>query len=145
MLTHISEIKKLPSVKTYVDVIDMLINGYYKVGKVGLGPILYTIGNNDYEGLRLRMGFLTNKHFSKKWILGGYASYGFRDEAVKYGAKVDYIFSREPWIQGGVSFSHDFGQVAFQYEDFSLRRNNIFDSFTKNGKILQRKPFWLFL
>ena len=142
MLATISKIKKLPSVKSYLDVIDLLINGYYKVGKVGLGPFLYTVGYNDYEGTRLRMGFLTNKFFSKKWILGGYVSYGFQDQAIKYGAKVDYIFSRDPWIQGGVSYSHDLGQVAFQYEDFSSRRNAIFDAFTKNGRMNLRKPFW---
>jgi hypothetical protein len=142
MLGNISQIKKLPSVKTYIDVIDLLLNGYYKVGKVGFGPFPYLLGYNDYEGFRMRLGFQTNRYFSKKWTLGGYASYGFRDQAMKYGAKVDYIFSREPWIQGGVSYSHDLGQVAFQYEDFSMRRNNLFDAFGKNGKILLRKPFW---
>jgi hypothetical protein len=142
MLDNISNIKNLPSVKSYLDILDMFINGYYKMGSIGIGPILSTIGYNDYEGLRLRAGFQTNKFFSKKWILGGYTSYGFRDQALKYGAKVEYIFSREPWIQAGVSYSHDLGQVAFQYEDFSIRRNNLFDAFTKNGKMLMRKPFW---
>lgn len=142
MFATINEVKNLPAVKSYLDIIDLLLNGYYKVGAVGFGPFLYTVGYNNHEGLRLRLGFLTNKKFSDKWILGGYLSYGFLDQKFKYGANVDYIFSRDPWIQGGVAYSHDLGQVAFQYEDFALRRNNIFDSFTKNGKMKLRKPFW---
>lgn len=142
MYGMIKEVKDLPSVRSYLDIIDLFMNGYFKMGKVGIGPFLYFAGYNDYEGLRLRTGFKTNKKFSDKWILGGYLSYGLRDEKFKYGANVDYIFSREPWIQGGVSYSHDLGQVAFQYEDFSIRRNNLFDAFTKNGRLKLRRPFW---
>lgn len=142
MYGMIKNVKDLPSVRSYLDIIDLFMNGYFKVGKVGIGPFLYFAGYNNYEGLRLRLGFKTNKNFSDKWILGGYLSYGIRDEKFKYGANVDYIFSREPWIQGGIAYSHDLGQVAFQYEDFSMRRNNLFDAFTKNGKIKLRRPFW---
>lgn len=142
MYSMISEVKNLPSVRSYLDIIDLLLNGYYNVGKVGLGPFLYTVGYNDHEGLRLRLGFKTNPKFSDKWILGGYVSYGFKDQKPKFGATVDYIFSREPWTQAGIAYSHDLGQVAFQYEDFSMRRNNIFDSFTKNGRMRLRRPFW---
>lgn len=142
MYGMIAQAKNLPSVRTYLDIIDVITNGYYKAGKVSFGPYLYTIGYNDYEGLRLRAGFRTNQDFSKKWILGGYLSYGFKDQDFKYGANVDYIFSREPWTQAGISYFHDLGQVAFMYEDYSMRRNNIFDSFTKNGKMRLRRPFW---
>ncbi len=142
MYSMITEVKNLPSVSSYLDIIDLFLNGYYKLGKVGLGPFLYTVGYNDHEGLRLRLGFKTNPKFSDRWILGGYVSYGFKDQKPKYGATVDYIISREPWTQVGISASHDLGQVAFQYEDFAMRKNNIFDSFTKNGKMKLRRPFW---
>ncbi|ODS87997.1 MAG: hypothetical protein ABS44_09380 [Chryseobacterium sp. SCN 40-13] len=142
MYGMIKEVKNLPSLRTYLDVIEVLLNGYYKVGNISIGPYLYTLGYNDVEGLRLRAGFKTNQHFSKKWIFGGYLSYGFKDEKLKYGVHADYIISREPWIQAGVNYAHDLGQVAFQYEDFSVRMNNIFNAFTKNGKMSVRRPFW---
>lgn len=80
MYSMIHEVKNLPSVSSYLDIIDLFLNGYYKLGKVGLGPFLYTVGYNDYEGLRLRLGFKTNPKFSDRWILGGYVSYGFKDQ-----------------------------------------------------------------
>ncbi len=142
MYSMIDQVKKLPSVRTYLDIIEIISNGYYKAGKISIGPYLYTIAPNDYEGLRLRAGFRTNQNFSKKWILSGYLAYGFKDAKLKYGASADYIFSREPWTQAGVSYSHDLGQVAFMYEDFSIRRNNIFDAFSRTGKMTVRRPFW---
>lgn len=142
MYGMIDQAKKLPSVKTYLDIIDVISNGYYKAGKISIGPYLQTISYNDHEGFRLRAGFRTNQDFSRKWIFGGYLGYGFKDSKLKFGANADYIFSREPWTQAGVSYSHDLGQVAFMYEDFSNRRNNIFDTMKKNGRMKLRRPFW---
>ncbi|MPN54656.1 hypothetical protein SDC9_202328 [bioreactor metagenome] len=51
MYGMIAQAKNLPSVRTYLDIIDVITNGYYKAGKVSFGPYLYTIGYNDYEGL----------------------------------------------------------------------------------------------
>ncbi len=142
MYSMIDQVKKLPSIRTYLDILEIISNGYYKAGKISIGPYLHTIAPNDYEGLRLRVGFRTNQDFSKKWILSGYLAYGFKDEKLKYGASADYIFSREPWTQAGISYTHDLGQVAFMFEDFSVRRNNIFDAFTRTGKMTIRRPFW---
>ena len=142
MYATIQEIKKLPSIKSYLDIIETIMNGYYKIGKIELGPILYTGGYNDIEGIRLRAGFRTTTAFSKKWVLGGYLGYGFKDNQFKYGGNVDYIISREPWIQAGVSASRDLDQVALQYGNSHIATRSLFDAFSKNGKISVRKPFW---
>lgn len=142
MYAMIDEVKNLPSIKSYLDIIDTIISGYYNIGKIDFGPVLYTGGYSDVEGVRLRAGFRTSNKFSDKWILGGYLGYGFKDKKPKFGANVDYIISREPWIQAGISYSHDIEQTAFQYENFSLKANNLFDAFTKNGNLQIRKPFW---
>ena len=81
----IEEVKNLPSIKTYLDIIDIALKGYYDLGKIDFGPVLYTAGHSDVEGFRLRIGGRTNNKFSSKWILGGYLGYGFRDEEFKYG------------------------------------------------------------
>ena len=138
----IDEVKNLPSVKSYIDVLEIILRGYYEVGKVDLGPILYTAGYNDVEGFRLRAGFRTNHKFSKKWVFSGYLSYGFKDHEFKYGGSVDYIISRDPWTQMGISALHDLDQVALQYGNFLQKKNSLFDAYSKNGSMLIRKPFW---
>jgi hypothetical protein len=43
------------------------------------------INYNEYEGLRLGIALNTSPRISRKFILGGYFGYGFRDEEFKYG------------------------------------------------------------
>lgn len=143
MYSTIDKIKNLPSIKSYLEIIDMIMNGYYNLNKIDLGPILYTGGYNDIEGFRLRAGFRTSNKFSNKWILGGYVGYGFKDKQFKFGANVDYIISREPWMQAGIFVSRDLDQVALQYGNYFItREEGLFDAFTKNGKISVRETFW---
>ncbi len=40
---------------------------------------------NNYEGTRLGLGLHTNQKLSKRFTIGGYAGYGFKDKAWKYG------------------------------------------------------------
>jgi hypothetical protein len=49
---------------------------------------------NDYEGIRLGCGFWTSDKISP-WInLGGYAGYGIKDKAWKYGGMLQLNFNR---------------------------------------------------
>ncbi|WP_157543785.1 DUF5686 and carboxypeptidase-like regulatory domain-containing protein [Mucilaginibacter paludis] len=138
----IDTVKNLPIVKTYAALAGMLINGYYKIGKVSLGPYPYTFSHNDLEGTVVRFGGITNTHFSDKLILGGYLSYAFKDQKFKYSGSVDYIFSRKPWSQFGVSYLHDIGQTGYQYESFAINGNNVFNASIRNGQISTRGPFF---
>src|ERR1700749_5084052 len=113
----------------------MLINGYYSLGSVSLGPYPYTFSHNDLEGRVIRLGASTNQHFSDKWILGGYAAYAFKDETIKYSASVDYIFSRIPWVEAGIFYLHDISQTGYQYENFTINVNNVFNATILNGQI----------
>lgn len=73
-------------------------------------------------------------------IVGGYVSYGFRDKKFNYGGAVDYLFSRKPWSQFGVSYSRDIGQTGYQFENFA-KSNNVFKASIRNGHITRRGPF----
>ncbi|MES2275360.1 MAG: DUF5686 family protein [Bacteroidota bacterium] len=136
----IDTVKNLPIVKTYADIAGMLINGYYRIGKFSYGPYPYTYSYNDVQGSVLRFGGTTNKYFSDKLVLGGYVSYGFRDHRVNYNGSVDYIFSRKPWSQFGVAYTHDLNQTGYQFENFS-NSNTVFRASIRNGKITRRGPF----
>lgn len=136
----IDTVKNLPIVRTYADLIGMLINGYYRAGKFSFGPYLYTYSYNDLEGSVLRVGGQTNRYFSNKLILGGFLSYGFRDKHWIYNGFADYILSRKPWTQVGVSYLHDISQTGYQFENFS-NSNNVFKASIRNGDISRRGPF----
>jgi hypothetical protein len=136
----IDTVKNLPIVRTYADIASMLINGYYPIGKFSYGPYLYTYSYNDVQGSVLRLGGTTNKTFSDKLILGGYLAYGFTDHKWNYNGSVDYIFSRKPWSQFGVAFTHDLNQTGYQFENF-VNANTVFKASIRNGKITKRGPF----
>ncbi|SDM30496.1 CarboxypepD_reg-like domain-containing protein [Catalinimonas alkaloidigena] len=136
----IDTIRNLPVVKTYVEVANVLVNGYKKVGMVDIGPYLDAYAFNSVEGQRFRLGFKTNIDFSRKFILKGYAAYGTRDHRWKYGAGVDYIVSRKPWTQVGVRRTYDIGQVALL--DVDVAANPIFATFIRFGNLRNTRPFF---
>lgn len=137
----IDTVKNLPVVKTYVEIANIAINGYKKVGKFDIGPYSYAYAFNDVEGHRFRVGFKTNTDFSKKFILRGYAAYGLKDENWKYSIGGQYIISRKPWTQLGVSRSVDLEQVGIYNDD--LDNTVLFNAFARFGTL--RRPFTNYL
>jgi len=138
----IDTVKNLPIVKTYANLAGTLITGYYKTGNISFGPYPYTYSHNDLEGSVIRIGAITNTHFSNKFVLGGYVAYAFKENTVKYSASVDYIYSRKPWSEVGVSYLHDLGQTGYQFENFIINGNNVFNATILNGQLTIRGPFF---
>jgi hypothetical protein len=134
----IDTIRNLPIIKSYVELLDIAINGYKKVGKVDFGPYLSAYSFNTVEGNRVQLGFRTNSHFSKKIILKGFVGYGTRDDRLKYGAAVNYILSRKPWTQAGAYYKYDIDQVGAPSE--KLANNNLFLALTRWGTL--RGPYY---
>ncbi|MBC7451010.1 MAG: carboxypeptidase-like regulatory domain-containing protein [Cytophagales bacterium] len=134
----IDTLGNLPAVKSYVEILDIAINGYKKVGKIDIGPYLTCYSFNHTEGNRLQLGFRTNAHFSRKFIFRGYMAYGTKDERIKYGAGINYILSRKPWTEAGVFFKYDIDQVAVPSE--RLSNNVLFAALTKWGTL--RGPYF---
>jgi hypothetical protein len=112
----IDTLQTIPVVRTYTDLIKIAINGYYKVGKVDLGPYIALFAVNNIEGVRIQPGFRTNINFSKKWVLGGQLGYGFRDQRIKYTAQVQNILSRQHWTTLTVRARSDLGRVGIDSE-----------------------------
>ena len=44
------------------------------------------------EGLRLRLGAMTNVNLSRRWFARAYMAYGFRDKRLKYMGSLEYSF-----------------------------------------------------
>ena len=113
----IDTIKNIPIVRTYVDVLKLILNGYYKTGKVFVGPYLGAFAVNNVEGFRLQAGFKTNIKFSRKWVLGAQMAYGFKDQQVKYQAFVKRILNRKRWTTLTFRARHELNRLGLD-EDY---------------------------
>lgn len=131
----IDTVKNLPSVKSFVEIVDIAVNGYYEAGFLDIGPYLFAYAWNNVEGSRFRMGFRTNKKFSSKFVLSGFGAYGTRDQIFKYSGQLNYIASRRKWTEFWIGYKYDIDQVAIP-EDKLENRNNLFLAFTRWGNLI---------
>lgn len=115
----IDTLQNIPVVKTYTDIIKIVIGGYHEVGKVDVGPYLSLVAINNIEGVRIQPGFRTNEKFSKKWVFGAQLGYGFRDERFKYSAFVQNIMSRRRWTTLTLQAKSDISRVGIDDESAS--------------------------
>ncbi|MBC8111081.1 MAG: carboxypeptidase-like regulatory domain-containing protein, partial [Verrucomicrobia bacterium] len=120
----IDSVKNIPTVKTYIEIANIALNGYKKIGIIEFGPYALMYANNNIEGIRPRIGIKTNYDFSKKLILKGYVAYGFTDKRFKYDAQAHYILNRRPWTMIGYKFRYELEQVGRLTED--LYDNTLF-------------------
>ncbi len=83
MLDTLQTVKRF---KELTDIAEILSSGYWNFTRgFDYGPIYSTVGFNDLEGLRLRIGGRTYFSQSDKWRLKGFLAYGFEDKKFKYG------------------------------------------------------------
>jgi len=110
VLHIIDTIKNMPNIKTAVDIADIIVNGYYKIGKISIGPYILALGDNVVEGYRLRLGFKTNEDFSRYWVFKGYAAAGNQDwntNHLKYSLSAEHFLSRKSWTKVGIQHLYD--------------------------------------
>jgi hypothetical protein len=131
----IDTLVNIPVVRTYTDIVKIMVNGYYSVGKVDVGPYVSLIAINNIEGFRIQPGFKTNIKFSDKWVLGGQLGYGFSDERIKYMAFAQRILSRHRWTTLTVRARSDLGRVGIDEEtaadNFLLTASQRFGTFRR--------------
>lgn len=87
------------------------LNGYVPVGPVDIG-LKYLLSFNNYEGIRIGAGGITNDRFSRKYRIEGYTAYGTKDGQWKFslGAAVRLGKFSNSWI--GASYTDDIREVA---------------------------------
>ena len=111
-LAKIDTITNIKVIKNYVEIINIIFNGYKKIGKIDFGPYALLYGNNVLEGHRIRIGARTNFSFSKRFTFSGYGAYGFLDEQWKYKGQAEAILSRKHWTTIGTSYKKDVEQIG---------------------------------
>lgn len=104
-------------------VTEALITGKWPIGKTDLllGHILRF---NEYENIRLGLGFQTNDRFSKWFSMSAYGGYGFEDASWKYGGAMTISLAPEDRLKLRYQYAHDLGEPAALFP-FS---NNIFNN-----------------
>lgn len=127
----IDTLQNIPVVKTYIDIVKIIVNGYKTFGKIDVGPYINLIAINDIEGVRVQSGFKTNYDFSKHWVIGGQLGYGFKDEEIKYTAFVQHIIDRRKWTTMSVRVRRDLGRVGI--DDEALADNYLFLAASRFG------------
>lgn len=134
----IDTLRTIPVVKRYEKIVQTLSTGYFRVGKIDIGPWPYTWAYNDFEGHRFRAGFKTNINFSNKWKFNSYIAYGTEDKQIKYGVSLGYIIDRYPWTEIGIKRIAEVDQLGLKSED--LQDNQIFLAASRFGTLI--RPYW---
>lgn len=135
----IDTLRNIPIIRTYTDIIKIVMDGHIKINKIEIGPYLGFVSFNNIEGWRLQPGFRTNYNFSKKWIFGAQVGYGFGDERVKYNLYATQILSKRRWTSWSMRVRSDLGRVGFDEE--TLTDNIIFLAAQRWGNF--RKGYYL--
>ncbi|MCU0440837.1 MAG: DUF5686 and carboxypeptidase regulatory-like domain-containing protein [Bacteroidia bacterium] len=108
MINMIDSVKNVPVVKTYLDILQIIAEGYYVAGKIEIGPNVLLVGYNEVQHWRYRVGFRTNTDFSKKWFFNGHLAYGTYNQSWKYGMGVQRIINPKKWTIAGISYKNDY-------------------------------------
>jgi hypothetical protein len=67
---------------------------------------------NDYQGIYLGIGAHTNDKLSRKFKVGGYWGYGFKDKSAKYGGDASFVINRRHEVAVGAKYSFDLQEFA---------------------------------
>jgi hypothetical protein len=88
-------LKTVPKIKRFYNLVSILGSGYIHVGKFDIGPVFSTLGYNDVEGQRVRLGGRTYFAANDPWRIQGYTAYGFKDDKVKYGINARVMLDKK--------------------------------------------------
>ncbi|MFC7775209.1 DUF5686 family protein [Flavobacterium sp. GCM10027622] len=107
-----------------------IIKGYYPVSFFDF-DLRYLFKYNNYEGIRIGLGGVTNEKLSKYYKLEGYAAYGTKDGYFKgmLSNSVKLNKKTETWL--GISYKDDVSEIA----------NTGFEIDKKVFKIYDPRPF----
>lgn len=102
----------VPKFKKMYNLVSILGSGYIEFPNFDYGPIFSTIGTNDVEGLRLRVGGRTYFGSNDLWRLQGYTAYGFKDDQFKYGISGKFMLDKKKRTIFGIGNRRDVEQIG---------------------------------
>ncbi|MBO4446730.1 MAG: carboxypeptidase-like regulatory domain-containing protein, partial [Bacteroidales bacterium] len=127
----VDRVKDVQLFKDLYSIVAMLVDGYWDIGPVGLGPYYRVISFNPLEGVHLQMGVRTSKDFSKQHRITGWLGYGINDKEVKGGVAYEWMIGKEPTRKLTLEANYDtfqLGRGSSNYTD-----QNLFSSIMGGG------------
>ncbi len=109
MLDTLSTVPKFKAITNWVTV---LASGFIEFPNFDFGPIYSTIGKNDVEGLRLRIGGRTYFGANDPWRIQAYTAYGFKDNQFKYGISGKWLVDKKRRIILSAGNRRDIEQIG---------------------------------
>lgn len=125
----VDTIKDLPIIDTWKRISTTLFTGYMWGDYVDVGNFYSFFSSNDIEGFRPKFGLRTSTHVSKNWLVGGYASYGFKDKKWKYGFDFEYVLNKKKWSTIQLSYLDDYFPTPNFSRTFSVGGDGITSSY----------------
>lgn len=121
--------------KFIIKTIEALNRGYYNVDSfIDIGNLFYSLGKNDIEGTRIRIGARTYFSPNDMWRVQGYGAYGFRDNQFKYGLEAKYMLNKTNRWTIGAATRRDIVQLGVHPKDnVIMRRTFTSSSFLTRG------------
>ncbi len=111
-------------------VINLLGTGYWDFdNKIRIGPYYSLLSTNSIEGWRFRSGLWTLEGFNKKVNLNGYIAYGTKDQALKGGLGIKYLWNAAKWTKTSLYASSDYDYLT--EEDQELDEDNLINSYLR--------------
>jgi hypothetical protein len=105
-------------------------------GKIPLGyfqlPITRIINYREYEGFRLGAGIETSPKLSKRFMVGGYGAYGFRDKMFKYGGYTRFRILPRQFFDVELRYQEDIverGGTEWVSESMGFTQNSLYRNF----------------
>jgi len=108
----LDSLSQVNSIEKRIVIARKLYDGVYPINQIDLN-LKRLINYNNFEGIRLGLGFQTNKNFSKKHQSTAYFGYGLNDNRMKYFVKQALrigIFS-DTWLSA--SYQDDIREIGF--------------------------------
>ena len=102
----------LPKFKRLYNLVSILGSGYIEFKNFDYGPIFSTVGINDVEGIRIRVGGRTYFGKNDLWRLQGYTAYGFKDQQFKYGVSGKVMLDKKSRLIFGAGNRRDIEQIG---------------------------------
>lgn len=108
-----------PAIKTTQDSVSSieekkehpLSTGYYPIGFFDI-DLKTIIKLNNYEGLRLGIGGLTNDRLFERYRFSAYGAYGFKDKEIKYGLGASARINKERKAWVGLYYADDIKEIG---------------------------------
>jgi hypothetical protein len=121
-------------------------------GRIGIGILDLDVNNlfvfNEVEGSRVGLGLITNDKLSRRFSIGGYGAYGFRDKRWKYGGEFNLNLNYDREIQLSLIYRNDVNEPGQSYFDsergftnFRSYLTSLMDRITLKQAVLRGRPF----